>query len=242
MTRPATALFIADVASAGSRLRPYVSIRRMSSPVPAANAPPVRCVARRGHFDNRELATIAMLATLHFAASFVAKLAASVFYALLGPYYIFPDGIGGEILPCLLLAAAVTLVPRVGTAALSIAVVALLNGIVGGSFAVVSLVLVLVSVTIHELVLGTAGVTLESPLAKPTAHLTTSLAMRTAMAIGVANALTLYAQYFISMRFYKLHFDMWFVHAAALITGLLYGAIGAAIGTAWGFQLRRTAP
>jgi hypothetical protein len=203
---------------------------------------PNRKPARRGHFDNRELSTIAMLATLHFAASFVAKLVASVFYALLGPYYIFPDGIGGEMIPCLLLAAAVTLVPRVGTASFSIAVVALLNAIVGGSFAVSSLTLVGVSIGVHELVLGTFGVTLDSNTARPCARLPVSLVLRTALAIGIANALTLYAQYFIAIRFYRLHFDAWFVHAAAIITGLLYGAIGAALGTVWGFRLRRTAP
>src|SRR5947207_14823539 len=117
--------------------------------------------ARRPYFDNRELSVIAMLATLHFAASFVAKLAATVFYAWLGPYYSFPDGIGGEILPCLLIATVVTLVPRVGTAAMTILVVGLLNAIVTGSFAVSSMALLSVSVIVHELVLGTAGVTLE---------------------------------------------------------------------------------
>lgn len=198
--------------------------------------------ARRGHFDNRELSTIAMLATLHFAASFVAKLAASVLYALFGPFYIFPDGLGGEMLPCLLLAAAVTLVPRVGTATLSIAVVALLNAIVGGSFAFSSLILAAVSITVHELVLGTLGLTLKSKLVHATSRVSTSLLIRTALAIGIANALTLYAQYFVSIRFYRLHFDTWFVHAAAVITGLLYGAVGAALGTVWGFRLRRTSP
>lgn len=214
----------------------------MAASATAAADLPVRKPARRGHFDNRELSTIAMLATLHFAASFVAKLGATVLYALLGPFYIFPDGIGGEMLPCLLLAAAVTLVPRVGTAAMTIAVVALLNAIVGGSFAVASLLLVTISITVHELVLGAAGVTLESPFTRPVGRLTKSLVIRTALAVGIANCLTLYVQYFNYIVFYKQHVDLWFVHAAALITGLIYGAIGAAVGTAWGFRLRRTAP
>jgi carbamoyltransferase len=56
--------------------------------------------------------------------------------------------------------------------------------------------------------------------------------MRTAVAIGLANGAALYIQYFIAMRFYRLHFDLWFVHAAALVTGLGYGTIGAALGAA----------
>lgn len=193
-------------------------------------------------FDNRELSTIAMLATLHFAVSFGAKLLATVWFALLGPFYIFLDGVLGEGLRCLLLAVAVTLVPRVGTAGLTIAVVALLNAIVGGSFTLSSLVQAVVGIVAFELVLGTLGVTLESPLGRPTSRLTASLVLRTAVGVGLANGLKLYAQYLVAMLLYDLHFDLWFVHSAAVITGFLYGAIGAGLGTAWGFDLRRTAP
>jgi hypothetical protein len=217
----------------------------MSEASPAADAGPAAETGlsrRRGHFDNRELSTIAMLAALHFVVSFAAKTAGMALYAALGPFYIFPDGIGGELIPSLLVATTVALVPRIGTAALTMTVVALLNAIVGGSFAVASLVQLAASVCIYELILGVLGVTLESPWTRPAARISTGLLLRTALAVGLANGAALYVQYFISMTFYQFRFDMWFVHAACLVTGVGYGTIGAALGAALGFQLRRTAP
>lgn len=203
---------------------------------------PDRKPARRGHFDNRELSTIAMLATLHFAASATAALVSTLLYALLGPFAIFVDGVGAEAIPCLLLATALMLVPRVGTASLTIAVVASLNGVVGGSFAVSSLILALVSMLVHETVLAGLGVTTGSSATQPSAQLPTSLVVRTTAAIGIANAVALYMQFYIYIKFYDYVVALWFVHAASLIVGFFYGAIGAAVGTVWGFRLRRTAP
>jgi hypothetical protein len=56
---------------------------------------------RTGHFTNRELTTIAVLAALHFAVSFAARMAGGVLYVFLGPWSTFVDGIGGEGVPCL---------------------------------------------------------------------------------------------------------------------------------------------
>jgi hypothetical protein len=211
------------------------------APSDASLEPPAE-PRRLGQFDNRELSTIAMLAALHFGVSFGARMLGTVWYAFLGPFSIYVDGILSEGLRCLMLAVAVTLVPRVGTAGLTIAVVAILNAIVSGTFAVASLVQAGVSIVVFELVLGTLGVTLESSLRRPAARLANSLVWRTALAVGIANGMKLYAQYFVSMWLYRFHFDMWFVHSAALAAGFLYGSIGAAVGTVWGFSLRRTAP
>lgn len=202
------------------------------------DAPPPRL----RQFDNRELSTIAMLATLHFVVSFAARLLGIVLGAVTGPYAVYLDGIGGEGVPSLLLAAAVTLVPRVGTAALTIATVWLLNVVVTGTFSIISMTMVAVSLLLHELVLGLTGVTLESSLRRPSATLPVGVVVRTALAIGAANGAALYAQYFLSMYLTRYFFPMSYVHAASLVTGLGYGTIGAAIGCVWGFRLRRTMP
>ncbi|MCE9607958.1 MAG: hypothetical protein K8U03_23990 [Planctomycetia bacterium] len=195
-----------------------------------------------GLFDNRELSTIAMVAALHFAVSFAARLAGSVVHVFLGPWAVYLDGIGGEGIPCLLMAVIVTLIPRIGTATLTILTVWLLNGIVSGSFSLAGIAMVGLSIVVHEAILALFGVTkLERRTTLP-GKPTTLLVARTALAIGLANAIALYAQFFISIYFYKLMFPMWYVQRVALVTGLGYGAIGAAIGTLWGFQLRKTAP
>lgn len=195
-----------------------------------------------GLFDNRELSTIAMVAALHFVVSFAARLSGTILYAFLGPFYVFLNGIGDEAIPCLLVAVIVTLIPRVGTAALTIVTVFLLNGIVSGSFSVAAATYVLVSVACHESVLLLFGVTRLERTEATAAFASTSLLLRTAVAVGLANGVALYGQFLISMKFYDFHFDMWYLHAVALIAGVGYGAIGAAIGTRWGFQLRKTSP
>lgn len=197
---------------------------------------------RSGLFDNRELSTIAMVAALHFVVSFAARLSGTVLYAFLGPFYVFVDGIGAEAVPCLLVAVIVTLIPRVGTATLTIATVFLLNGIVSGSLSVAAAALVLVSIVAHEAILFLFGVTKRQRSEMTAANASTSLLLRTAAAVGLANGAALYGQFAISMSFYDLRFAMWYVHAVALITGVVYGAVGAVIGTRWGFQLRKTAP
>lgn len=207
--------------------------------MPEANAllddyclPPHR---RTGHFTNRELTTIAVLAALHFAVSFAARMAGGMLYVFLGPWSTFVDGIGGEGIPCLLLAVTIVLVPRAGTATYAILTVWLLNAIVSGTFNATSIVQVSVSVVMHELILALSGVTLRR---QPCS----AEIIRIATAIGAANAAVLYVQFFIAINLYHLQFPISFVHQVSLITGFGYGALGAAVGTAWGRRLRRTAP
>jgi hypothetical protein len=206
-----------------------------------ARAPAFR--AAGGLFDNRELSTIAMIAAIHFVVSFVARMAGTAIFGLLaGPFAVYLDGIGGEGIPCLLMAVIVTLIPRVGTATLTIATVWLLNGIVSGSFSVSGILLVGVSIVAHELILLLFGMTKMRREPTTLANANGWLVVRTALAVGIANALALYIQFAVTMRLYDLKFAPWYVDSVALWNGFVYGAIGAAIGTRWGFQLRKTAP
>jgi hypothetical protein len=211
------------------------------SPTPARSPVFVR---GGGLFDNRELSTIAMIAALHFVVSFVARLSGIVMWGLIGPAAVYVDGIGGEGIPSLLVAVIVTLIPRVGTATLTIATVFLLNGIVSGSFSLTGVILVALSIVVHEVVLLAFGVTLLERRNTLPADVRWWLVLRTALAVGCANSIALYGQFYVSMNFgeYRFQFPMWRVHSVSLVTGLGYGAIGAAIGTRWGFQLRKTAP
>jgi hypothetical protein len=68
-----------------------------------------------------------------------------------------------------------------------------------------------------------------------------SLVVRVALAIGIANASTMLVQYCLFEVLYRLAYDAWYVAAVTLVPGLLYGTIGAALGAALGLRLRRTA-
>lgn len=206
--------------------------------------PPLRHAARRpAGFSNRELSTIAVLASLHFAVSFAARLLGGVLYVFLGPWSVYVDGIASEAIPCLITATTVVLVPRVGTAGLSILTVWLLNAVVTGTFTATSLVQVSVSVVVHEAILFALRAThlrRVDVAATTVERFFTSLT--TALGVGAANAGALYIQFYISMQYFKLHFDAWYIHSVALLTGFVYGGVGAAIGARWALDLRRTAP
>jgi len=94
-----------------------------------------------------------MIAAIHFVVSFAARLGGTVIFALFGPFSVYIDGIASEGVPCLLVAVILTLIPRVGTATLTIGTVFLLNGIVSGSFSVNAFILVGVSIPAHEAIL-----------------------------------------------------------------------------------------
>jgi hypothetical protein len=212
----------------------------MTASASAAAELPDRKPARRGHFDNRELSTIAMLAALNFAVSFASRLVDGLLMTVLGPFFIYVAGIGDEGLPCLLIAVAVTLVPKIGTAGLSLAVVWLLYGIVTGTFSVVNLETIAASILLHEAGLVLCGVTIFHPA--PAARPSWLIVLRTSLAIGAANGLAMFMSYVVFMHQMGREFDSWYVLSAAVLVGAAYGAIGAAIGTVWGYQLRRTAP
>lgn len=196
--------------------------------------------AVRRRFDNRELSTIALLAALNFAVSFASRLVDGLLMTVLGPFFVYAAGIGDEGLPCLLVAVAVTLVPKIGTAGLSLAVVWLLYGIVTGTFSIVNLETITASVVLHEAALALCGVTILRPA--PNAQPSWSVVLRTAVAIGAANGSALFMNYVVFIHQLGREFDSWYVFSASVLVGAVYGAIGAAIGTVWGYQLRRTAP
>lgn len=198
--------------------------------------------ARRPYFDNRELSVIAMLASLHFAVSFVSVLFDAVLMAFLGPFFIYVSGIGDEAIPSLLLATTVALVPRVGTASLSLATVWLLNGLVTGTFTLVNLQTIGASLVLHELLLGVSGVTSESAWKSTGTRAPISAIVRTALAIGVANGTAMLATYLIFMNQLGQDFATWYISTVAIVVAGGYGGAGAAIGAAWGSMLRRTSP
>jgi hypothetical protein len=201
---------------------------------------------------NRGLATIGMISGLHFAVSYASLIAGSIVATVTGPFSVFITGVGDEMLPSLLMAVLIVLLPRVGVLTLSILVVFLLNGIVAGQFGLASILFVGASILFHEAMSAMLGVTgstatsarvglYKGAVPGTTAKLSSSAA-RVGLAIGLANSLTMASQYALFMALYRLHFDAWFIWAASLGPGLLYGAIGGALGARLAERLRRTAP
>jgi len=200
-----------------------------------------RIVARIGTIG---LTTIGLLTGLHFLVSYVSRLGSNLLTALLGPMAIFVSGIANEGLTCLLMAVVVVLFPVPGSVSLASLALFLLNSTAGGQLGIAELVFVTVSIVLRESLLALLGVTTTLspqamiPLSGAVARWTP---LRVALAIGVANALTLYIQFCLVQVLYRLFYAEWYVLAASLITGLGFGLVGGWLGARLGMQLRRVA-
>lgn len=187
------------------------------------------------------LTTIALIAGLYFGASYTSRLVGDVLAAVTGPFYVFFAGVGNEGLTSLLWATLIVLLPRGGTILLASLVVFLLQAIFTGQFGVVDLLFVSVSIALAEMALALAGVTTGTSFTRPQAEPSAGQIARVAVALGCANAVTLFAQYCLIEVLHRLYFATWYVASVSIVTGLVYGALGAAIGARFGFRLRRTA-
>jgi hypothetical protein len=188
-----------------------------------------------------ELALIALLTGVQFAVAWLSRLLGTVLYALLGPYGIFVSALGDECVSCLLLAALVVLVPRPGTAMLSLLGLLLLNSISGGLLNVAALLFASVSVAAFELCLAALGVTFKKGARGAAAGVPARAVCRTALAIGLANALSMALHYTISVFAFRLQLGLAYMLAVTLVAGLVYGGLGAAAGAVLGYRLRRVA-
>ncbi len=188
------------------------------------------------------LTTIALLSGAHFIVAYASRLAGYVLAGVAGPFAVFLAGIGNEGLTSLLVAALVVLVPRVGVIALSSLTVFSLQAVFTGQLGFVDLSMVTVSIVVQELFAWLLGVTRGSAINNwRRNHSSLAIVARVGLAIGLGNAMTLYAQFCLVQTLYRLYFAPWYIAAVAVVTGLIYGGIGALGGAALGLQLRRTA-
>jgi len=187
------------------------------------------------------LATIGLISGMQFAISYTSVILGTMLHPLFGPFVIFVTGPGDEGLPCLLLGALVTLLPRPGTLMLNYATLFVLNCIFGGSFGLVPILFATVSIVLGESILALSRVTTGDVLKQTGDQPPQGAVWRVGATIGIVNAAPLLVQYGLFQVFYRLEFATWFILAGTLIPGFLYGAIGGAIGVRLGYRLRRTA-
>jgi hypothetical protein len=140
-----------------------------------------------------------------------------------------------------LLAVLLTLYPRPGTLMLSHLASFVLNCVFGGFFGLITVLFVTLSIVLGEGMLALARVTTGPSLIEPRVTPSASIVARLALGVGLANALPFPAQYGFSMALYRMPYETWYIVAVTLVPGMLYGAIGAAVGTHLGYKLRRTA-
>jgi hypothetical protein len=188
------------------------------------------------------LTTIAVLSGVHFIVAYASRLVGYVLAGVSGPFAVFLAGIGNEGLASLVVAALVVLVPHVGVIALSSLTVFSMQAMFSGQLGFVDLLMVSVSIIVQESFAWLLGVTRGSAISdwrRDRASL--GIVARVGLAIGLGNAMALYAQFCLVQTLYRLYFAAWYIAAVVVVTGLVYGGIGALGGASLGLQLRRTA-
>lgn len=181
---------------------------------------------------------IALLAALHFAVSFSAKIANSVIAALTGPAALFISEIAGEMFPAIVQAVTVAVVRRPGALALSNLTVSIMHGLCAGHLSPLDLWLALIGATLGEALLLATGATSWPTRASGITKLPTAWPARCAVALSLYNGGIMLIQYSVYQVFFSLFFPVAYVAAVSLVIGCLYGGIGATIGARWGVRLR----
>jgi hypothetical protein len=186
------------------------------------------------------LAMLGMIAGLRFAVAFGSVVVGLVFNAILGDLYsAFLRGIGDEMFPSLLLAVAIVLRPKFGTATFLLLAHFLLNVIYSGTFGLIAIAYASISIALNEMFLATLGITVGGSLREPRMKPTPNAVVRLSLAIGAAKGITYYIQFVLYQFLFRLFFPEWQVLVLCLVTGAGYAFIGAAFGTSIGYRLRR---
>ena len=187
------------------------------------------------------LAMIGVVSALHFVIATSSRVLGQVWDAMLGPFAVFIKGIGDEGLPCLLVAVVLILRPKPGTVGLSLLSVFMLMVITSGTLGPTAFIFISLSVVLHESALALLGITTTEVISRSGLTPPWHVVARVALGIGLANGAALYIQFYFYRLMFGLYFDSWYIQSVAGVTGVLYGAIGAALGTILGYRLRRTA-
>ena len=191
---------------------------------------------------NDGLATIASLAGLQFAVSYAAQIVGYAAGALVGTVLRVcrRDRQQGAVVPvsgnpdCAIAAT--------GVLALALLTLFTLNVITSGQIGMLALLFIAVSTGLHELLAAAFGLTTARAARSAGQRRDGSFIIRAGLAIGLANALALYLQYALYELMLRLYFDEWYKLAVAVVTGFVFGGVGAGCGAALGLRLRRTAP
>jgi hypothetical protein len=187
-------------------------------------------------FRTRDLVTIAVFSTLGFLVSGASAVVSASVGAVLGPFAIFVTNLLDDVMRYALLATLVTLLPRPGTAMLSVLLTWLMRGVALGSFSPIDVLSVGGSILWLEAAMWATGIT-RSPRwvddAAPARWLRLGTAFSAASVASSVAGLTT------AMVLYRLFYAEWYVAAVVIGPGFLYVWGACALGTGFADSLRR---
>ena len=229
---------------AGGEEKTAVPLVLLSLGVTAVGLAAPRDLWRRivGQLGNAGLATIASIAALQFTVSYAARVLGSVAgaerletdvrlhrrYRQQGAQLPVPGRVGRPI------------ATSRGAGAGVLFTLFSLNVLASGQVGLSALLFLTVSVVLHEGLAAALGLTIGNAEQPRTSASRYWFATRVGLAIGMANGLSLYAQYELFEVLLRLYFDTWYKIAVSLITGFVFGGIGRSAMI--GLRLRRAAP
>ncbi|GDX80036.1 hypothetical protein LBMAG42_18470 [Deltaproteobacteria bacterium] len=187
-------------------------------------------------FDTASLVTIALFGALTFVAGTVGQLLGLGAAAAAGPFATMVTGLVDDALQATLIGALITILPRPGTATLTVLVAWLLRGVAMGTLSPMDIAFVACRIATLEGGLWLFGLTRgevwrEAPRVRRVIRLGLGLAVGSLT--GTAASLVLHAALF------RLYFAPWYVAMVLIGPGFLYVLAAAGVADRVASQLRR---
>lgn len=182
-----------------------------------------------------ELVTIALFGSLQFVVGAAAQLIGTGVAAVLGPFATLLTGLIDDAFSYALLATLVTLLPRPGTATLSVLVGWLLRGLAFGSFSVTDLLFLGTRIACLEGALWAVGLTRGGAWRDQPRW---SRWLRLSSGFAVASLVSTVTALLLHVVLYRLFFAGWYVAMMLALPGFLYVVIACWLAVGFADALR----
>ncbi len=183
-----------------------------------------------------DLTTIALFGSLQLVVGLAAQVVATVTTAVIGPFSPLLTGIVDDAFRAGLLVVLITLLPRPGTASLSLVVGFLLRVLALGTFTPLDTIYIGASVTWLEGALWLTGLTRGGSWREAS---WTRRWLRLSAAIGASSVLGAMTALSVHVWFYRLFYADWYVVAVLALPSFLYVIAATALAVGFGDALRR---
>jgi hypothetical protein len=187
---------------------------------------------------SKEYILIALYSAIAFSTvSIPTTVVSNFFHALLGPFSFLITGIFSEVISYMLLVSLVVLLPRPGVITCFLLVKFLLSSVVLGNLSIISFLWYPMRAVILELAFYFTGIfNMQSYNSSSENKLSI---LYSAFIISCADALLSFVSLNMTMFFYRLYYDNWYLWLYTAVSGFLYTFIAVPFGIRTGNSLKK---
>ncbi len=187
---------------------------------------------------SKEYILIALYSAIAFSTvSIPTTVVSNFFHALLGPFSFLITGIFSEVISYMLLVSLIVLLPRPGVITCFLLVKFLLSSVILGNLSIVSFLWYPMRAVILELAFYFAGIFNMQSCNSPSENKLSII--YSAFIISCADALLSFVSLNMTMFFYRLYYDNWYLWLYTAVSGFLYTFIAVPFGIRTGNSLKK---